>query len=74
VEGHHANEAVSESICMEDFERVETYDDPAPLSDGEPSRRPRNETRRSYIDNGPKILGFPNREGLEIGLSLTGLG
>lgn len=49
---------------------VKTYDDPAPLSDDEPSENPKNETRRSYIDNGPKILGFPNRDGLVMDLSL----
>ena len=52
---------------------MKTYDDPAPLSEGELSETPKNEARRSYIDNGPKILGFPNRDGL--GLSLfAGLG
>lgn len=48
---------------------MKTYDDPAPLSESELSETPKNEVRRSYIDNGPKILGFPNRDGLVMGLS-----
>lgn len=48
---------------------VKTYDDPAPLSEGELSEIPKNEARRSYIDNGPKMLGLANKLGLVIGLS-----
>jgi len=49
---------------------AKTYDDPEPLSDGELSETSKNEARRSYIDNGPKILGLRNREDLEMGSPL----